>query len=122
MIWHTIVFMVKFREDVDVLGFLSHFCNALEQVGGPHDDYEDEGEGELDDEVVRDFHFGGGFVPKKQAEGSEGAEAGEDEAPERRRSKKEVTIPYQASLHMRERKWMIAQYWAHALPAAHNML
>lgn len=117
--------MANFTENVQVLGFLSHFCNALEQVGGPRDDYDDEGEGELDDEVVRDFHFGGGFVPKKQAWGSEGVEAGEDEAPERRRSKKEVTIPYQASLHMRETlSWisMIAQYWSTALPAAHKML
>ena len=76
------------------------YCNASKQVGRAHDDYEDEGEGELEDEVVREFHFGGGFVPKKQAEGTKDAEAEDEEVPQRRRSKKEVTIPCQASLRM----------------------
>lgn len=50
--------------------------------GGSEDD------AELDDEVVRQFHFGGGFVPKPQraADGM----AGDGEAPPPRRTKREV--------------------------------
>ncbi len=61
----------------------------LEQVGRP--DLDDEDEEGLDDAIVRDFHFGGGFVPKKRAEGEEDPEAREQEVPERRKSKKEVS-------------------------------
>ena len=62
----------------------------FQQDGRP--DLDDEDEGGLDDAIVRDFHFGGGFVPKKRAEGEEDAKAGEDEMPERRKSKKEVSV------------------------------
>ncbi len=51
---------------------------------------DDEDDADLDDALVREFHFGGGFVPKRP---QPGGEAGEDAAaPERRRSKKEVWL------------------------------
>ena len=46
----------------------------------------------LDDSVVRDFHFGGGFVQKKR---SDGAGEADEEAAEPRKSKKEVSLPLQ---------------------------
>ncbi|CAL8463440.1 g2974 [Coccomyxa elongata] len=72
---------------------LTHMGRALadddiKAVGRP--DLDDDDDGGLDDAIVRDFHFGGGFVPKKRVEGEEDPEAGEQEAPERRKSKKEV--------------------------------
>ena len=45
---------------------------------------DDKDDAELDDTIVRDFHFGGGFVQKKKS-----GEAEEGEA-EPRKSKKEV--------------------------------
>ncbi len=71
----------------------------LEQVWALRDDYEEEdGEGNLDDAVVRDFHFGGGFVPKQQSRETTGAEAGDEEAPERRRTKREVSTSAETPL------------------------
>lgn len=57
-------------------------------------------EADLDDAIVQDFHFGGGFVPKKPADGQVEGEASEEAAPERRRSKKEVIIPCQLTVAM----------------------
>lgn len=50
---------------------------------------------ELDDTIVRDFHFGGGFVRKERVNG-DAADA--EEAPERPKSKKEVGLPRDNSL------------------------
>ena len=73
---------------------------ACEQVCAPlvMQDGRELGEGDadgdagLDDEIVREFHFGGGFVPKTAQEGAT-ADGSEGGAPERRRSKKEVGDP-----------------------------
>ncbi len=57
-------------------------CGA--QSGRPEfDDWDD---AELDDTIVRDFHFGGGFVPKEKVDDQAAADA----VPERPKSKKEV--------------------------------
>lgn len=56
---------------------------------GEGDDEDDAG---LDDEIVREFHFGGGFVPKREREGGAADDGPEPGAPERRRSKKEVGL------------------------------
>ena len=42
----------------------------------------------LDDSIVRDFHFGGGFIQKRKS--AEGDESGEQPAEEAPKSKKEV--------------------------------
>lgn len=53
---------------------------------------DDDGDAMLDDRIVRDFHFGGGFVQKKK---SVGASDADEEAPEPRKSKKEASLPLQ---------------------------
>ena len=52
-------------------------------------DDEDDDAG-LDDSVVRDFHFGGGFIQKRRSTGDDGAGEQPAEAP---KSKKEVGKP-----------------------------
>lgn len=54
-------------------------------------DSDDDG-GTMDEGVVRDFHFGGGFVRKEGAGGTANAPDGEDGGQERRRTKKEVQL------------------------------
>ena len=49
---------------------------------------DDDEDAALDDSIVRDFHFGGGFVQKKR---SDGATEADDEAAMPRKSKKEVS-------------------------------
>ena len=50
---------------------------------------DDEEDATLDDSIVRDFHFGGGFVQKKR---SDGVGEADEEAAEPRKSKKEVSL------------------------------
>ena len=55
---------------------------------------DDDDDAALDDSIVRDFHFGGGFVQKKR---SDGASEANGEAAEPRKSKKEVSLPMQCT-------------------------
>lgn len=59
-------------------------CLCAVQEGDINFGDDDEDDAELDDTIVRDFHFGGGFVQKRKS-----GEAEEGEA-EPRKSKKEV--------------------------------
>ena len=54
-------------------------------------DGDGEGAAQLDEQMVRDFHFGGGLFERKEGTGGEeGAEEGEEDGRQQKKSKKEV--------------------------------
>ncbi|KAK9839415.1 hypothetical protein WJX81_000656 [Elliptochloris bilobata] len=72
---------------------LTHLGRFLSEGGlgeAPESSDSDEDGGALDDAVVREFHFGGGFVRKEGAADVSAGSTGAEQDPERRRTKKEV--------------------------------
>ena len=78
------------RHQVEALASVAecHHVPSHVQDGDRHLMDDDEEDAALDDSIVRDFHFGGGFVQKKR---SDGASEADEEAAEPRKSKKEVS-------------------------------
>ena len=71
-----------------------HHVPSHVQDGDRHLMDDDEDDAALDDTIVRDFHFGGGFVQKKKSDGA-GRQTRRQAEP--RKSKKEVSLCMQSA-------------------------